>query len=233
MHTKLFFGGLALLAFFTACSIDGGPFEGPEIPQAGHIRFDQPAAGQTSRYVLLKGENFYEVENQKFEAISDTLILTVVAVDADGLLIEEKLSLGSVSRKGAGHTSDPDSTFRYRWMLRNDSIIQKPFTATPWVKSHFSHHQFALPLRPVTGSEADLTDWKVRPYCQEGICMSFDTKHLQYGRAYTNLNLYSNNIPMTYDGPGIFFAYSREAGFVRSSWYGAWRISGYAWNLLP
>jgi hypothetical protein len=229
-YSKLSLICLALTGLLAGCSIDGGLL--PQEPAAERIRFDRPAVGQTSRYVLLKGENFYDVDNQKFELLADTLILRIVAVDAQGILIEDQLSAGSASRKGAGYTYEADSIFRYRWTLRNDSIIQKAEKPASWVKSHFTYHQFALSLRPVTSAEADITDWKVKPFCQEGICLAFDPKHIQFGQTYTNLNLYSNNIPMTYDGPGIFYAYSRETGFVRSSWYGAWRVSGYAWNLL-
>jgi hypothetical protein len=229
-YTKQLLGCLALTGLLAGCSIDGGLL--PQEPAAERIRFDRPAVGQTSRYVLLKGENFYDVDNQKFELLADTLILRIVAIDAQGILIEDQLSAGSASRKGAGYTGEADSIFRYRWTLRNDSIIQAVAQPDLGVRSHFGYYEFALPLRPITSEEADMTDWKVKPFCQEGVCLSFDPKHIQFGQTYTNLNLYSNNIPMTYDGPGALYAYSREAGFVRSSWYGEWRMQGYAWNLL-
>ena len=113
------------------------------LPDSGtHIRFNDMQIGQTSRYVLFKGEAYFEANNFNFTYLPDTLVLAIIGADANGYLVEEKLTPGSASLHGANHIYNADSVYRYYLAIENDTVRQKAVPGQSfWIPNHLTDNR--------------------------------------------------------------------------------------------
>lgn len=201
-----------------------------------HIRLNDMAVGQTSRYVLFRGESYYDPNHFGFEYLPDTLVLTVLSEDADGFLIEEKLTPGSASRHGAGHVSDPEAVYQYYFTVQNDTVFQKKAPAPsqePWLDTRLTDNPFALPLAQFTDPVVDIKGWKTTHPYTESYWTATDPQYTLFGIYYADLNILTENTHMQVDGPGSWYAYSASNGIVKTASYSWWTQVGLGWDLLP
>ncbi|MBL7774579.1 MAG: hypothetical protein JNK89_01170 [Saprospiraceae bacterium] len=228
LHSTLLAAVASLL--FTACCKDQ-----PEPPaQSGDpIRFDKLAVGQTSAYLGLLGENYYQNGSDDFSYTDDTLVLTVIAEDGKGFKIAETLRYtGDVDPWMA---AEKDSAYFYYLKVENDSLKILP-DGTSSVQSRlfdYTVSRAGLPLKNIASPEVTLTGWKTSfPYC-ECFRTAYAVDYTLFGLKYDRLNVVVDNTFMQVDGPGSTYVFARKYGLVRYSTYSWWTQSGYGWDLLP
>ncbi|HNE30202.1 MAG: hypothetical protein U0U46_19145 [Saprospiraceae bacterium] len=201
---------------------------------SNHVRFAGMAIGQASRFVLFEGESYYDPENFNFIYRPDTLILTVVGLDANGFLIEEKLTPGSASLHGAQYTPDAAETFRYYFSVEQDTLHQKAVPGQgAWPQTRLAIAPLTLPLAPFQSPEADIIGWKTDLMNYDFYWSAIDPDYVLFGIYYPDVNLLSDNRLMSPDGPGNWCAYSAASGLIKSATYSSWTGSGRGWDLLP
>lgn len=199
-----------------------------------HIRFTDMQVGQTSRYVFFEGESYYDENNINFTYFPDTLQLTIIGSDANGFLVEEKLTPGSASLNGANHVSNPNKVYQYYLKVENDTVFQRIVPGgSAWLESHLNYLPFKLPLAQFTAPEVNITGWKTNHGYTESYWTATDPDYSLFGVLYANLNILTDNRPMALDGPGTWYAYSAENGIVKTATYSWWTQEGEGWDLLP
>lgn len=231
MKQLLFF---TALLFFAACR--DNPDDALQPAPGNHIRLNDMAAGQISRYVLFRGESYYDPDNFSFEYLPDTLVLTVVGQDADGWLIEEKLAPGSASLNGDGPVQNPEAVYQYYWKIQNDTLFLNPVPGPGqqwWVDTRFTANEFALPLAPFTDPVTDIKGWKTTHPYTESYWTATDPAYALFGIYYAGLNILTENTHMQVDGPGSWYAYTAANGIVKTASYSWWTQEGLGWDLLP
>ena len=236
MKTNLFFYLLVLTTIFSACSDDDLIEEEECRTPSNHIDFTNPAEGQTSSYLLLTGEQYFDDNNNfSFEYTGDTLILTVESITSDGILIKEELSEGSTGEALSSWILDIDLPHYITAVIDNDSIQFFPEVAINPASLLFGGHVYndKLPLTNITENETTIEGWKNGlGYCEcdrEGFVT--DTNLLGYD--YERLNIAIRNAEMQVDGPGHTYVYSANEGIVRYSIYSWWSSTGIGWDRLP
>lgn len=229
-YLLLLFAGLAgVILLFPACEKDcyvhyesGGK----------NINFQQLAVGQSARYLGLLGEKYYMASTDDYGYTDDTLVLTIVAQDANGFKVAEALHYQGDVDNGI---ADKDSTYYYYFQVQSDTLQIMPFGPGQVKSRIFTYflRQQGLPLKTITGQKVVITGWKTSlPYCecrQEGYAENYGL----FGVAYDTLNVLVDNSFMAVDGPGQTYVYSAASGIVRFSTYSWWTQSGYGWDLLP
>jgi len=205
------------------------------LPDSGtHIRFNDMQIGQTSRYVLFKGEAYFEANNFNFTYLPDTLVLAIIGADANGYLVEEKLTPGSASLHGANHIYNADSVYRYYLAIENDTVRQKAVPGQSfWIPNHLTDNPFVLPLAQFTTPEVNIVGWKTDHAYTESYWTATDPAYSLFGYFYADLNILTDNRDMVLDGPGSWYAYSAENGIVKTASYSWWTQEGIGWDLLP
>jgi hypothetical protein len=116
----------AALALFVWVLVAGGCNDDPVHPQpAGldHVRFDALAVGQKSNYLYFVCTHYGDPSHGTQTYEPDTLMLVVAGQEGDRFRIEESLTADSASRHGAGHLSDPDTTYTYWMQSTGDSLF--------------------------------------------------------------------------------------------------------------
>lgn len=229
MRTLFFL--LSALLLWASCRDRREPLQ----PASGNfIRFNDMQIGQSSRYVLFEGEDYYDPDNFDFVYRPDTLVLTVVGADANGFLIEEKMTPGSASRHGAGYIIDADSIYRYYFSVNDDTLFQK---ALPGPGAYLNHRlgytTLELPLAQFTGPEIEIIGWK--PDFMDGnfYWSAIDRDYQLFGVFYPDVNVLSDNRFMPPDGPGVWCAYTATNGLIKIATYNSWTRQGQGWDLLP
>jgi hypothetical protein len=204
------------------------------FPAGGGIRFDSMAVGQSARYVCLFGENYVSVTSGDFVYTDDTLVMEIVAQDANGFKVAERLRYAGTVH--AWMADEPDETYYYYLSTENDSLQLKPASAGLLRSRIFSYGMTTkrkLPLTDITTNPVAIAGWKTAfPYCecrQEGYALDYSL----FGQTYDRLNVVVENSDMAVDGPGETYIYAPQYGIVRFSIYSWWTQSGYGWDLLP
>lgn len=204
------------------------------LPDPGaHIRFNDMQIGQTSRYLRFSGENYYDPNNFNFIYLADTLVLRIIGADANGYLVEEKLTPGSACLNGGVFLPDADSTFVNYWKIENDTVSLHAANGAFWPYSHFVYGAFALPLASFTEPSVEITGWKTNHSYTESYWTAVDPAYTLFGHFYADLNVLTDNRPMATDGPGALFVYNPENGIVKTASYSWWTQTGEGWDLLP
>ena len=204
----------------------------PDPPEyTGSIRFDSMEIGQRSRYLALLGE-YYSSILDSFAYTTDTLQLQIVAQDANGYLIEESFRyVGAVSN---WFNHEKDSIFRYYVTVVDDTLRFKQVGASYLRSRIFGYYtaRDGLPLADISSPKIDIVGWKTNlGYCE---CRrtGYTEDYSLFGKTYPRLNVALDNEPMSFDGNGETYVYSKTVGIVRYSTYSWWTAGGYGWDLL-
>ncbi len=222
----------ALLIFLSGCCKDDSTL--PTDSKVERIQFNKLAVGQSSSYLGLLGENYYLSTTDDFVYTDDTLVLTVVAHDAQGYKVAETLHYnGDVDTWMA---AEKDSVYHYYIEIKNDSLFIRPTASATYVRSRMFDYwanQSGLPLAEIADPAIQISGWKTDlPYCE---CdrTGYAENYSLFGQNYDRSNVVVANSHMAFDGPGSTYVYSPKHGIVRFSTYGWWTQSGYGWDLLP
>ena len=230
---------VALFVFSCRKENPPGPTGPTGPPAAGLIRFDSMAVGQISKYIGLTGEDYYTSNNDNYQYVDDTLVLEIVAQDANGFLVAESLHyVGDIYPWIGEH---PDSVYHYYLEVKDDTLKAKKVPSPsqwPYPDSRIFSFRTAmndggLPLAQITSPKVDILGWKTSlGYCE---CRreAYTEDYTLFGVDYPPLNVIVENSAMAFDGNGETYVYSKETGVVRFSTYGWWTQSGYGWDLLP
>ncbi len=231
MQKRSFFSLMLAVVFLANCKKDC-----PELPNsaAGNgIRFDSMAVGQRAKYIGLLGENYFTPSTDDYTYTDDTLLLEIVAEDANGFKVAESLRYVGAVDDWMGF--EKDSTYFYYLKVENDSLRMHPI-GSPFLRSRIFAYvvgQMGLPLKKITTPQVSITGWKTSlPYCecrQQGYTVDYEL----FGLTYDYLNVIVENSSMAFDGNGETYVFSSHHGIVRSSTYSWWTQSGYGWDLLP
>lgn len=197
------------------------------------IQFDQMAVGQTSRYLGLLGEKYYQSTTDDFVYTDDTLVLTIVGKDAKGFQVAEEVHYnGDVDGWLA---PEKDSVYHYYLDIKDDTLKIYP-DGTSYLKSRLFHYaagSTGLSLAPVANPEIQIAGWKTDlSYC-ECFRNGYAQDYSLFGQDYDRLNVVVDNRSMAFDGNGETYVYAGKYGIVRASTYSWWTSSGYGWDLLP
>lgn len=203
------------------------------MPSSDRIRFDQPAIGQTSRYLGLLGEDYFTADFDHYSYTDDTLVLEIVAKDNNGFKVRETLrSVGDVDPWMAG---EQDSVYYYYFRVADDTLKVTPVGSADYIRSRiftYGAGTKGLGLKDIDNQQVEIKGWKTDlDYCEcdrEAYTLNYE----QFGVSYDRLNVVVNNFFMAIDGPGETYVYSQKSGIVRFSQYGWWTQSGYGWDLL-
>jgi len=227
---------LLLLLLLVVIALNSCKKDCPEIPDpttGDGLRFDNLAVGQTARYIGLLGENYYTPSTGDFAYTDDTLLLKIVAQDANGFQVAESLHyVGDVDDWMA---QEKDSTYFYYLKVQNDTIRVQPIGSDFLHSRIFTYgvSQSGLPLKKITSQQVSISGWKTSfNYCecrQEGYAVGYEL----FGQTYDYLNVIVENSFMAVDGPGETYVFSKNHGIVRFSEYGWWTQAGYGWDLIP
>lgn len=224
---------LAACAALTLFSCKEGYDPEPPTPQSeDHIRFDQLAVGQKSRYLGLTGKNYHS-NSDDFTYTDDTLVLEIVGQDANGFRVRE--SLHYVGDVFTWLNPDKDSVYHYYIHIQDDTLRFKAVSGN-YIPSRMVEYLISktgLPLSNFTNQPITLTGWKTNlGYCEcrrTGYALDYEL----FGQTYPRLNVLIENTPMQYDGNGATYAYDKSVGIVRMSTYSWWTSEGFGWDLLP
>ncbi len=202
------------------------------------IKFDRPAIGQKTRYILFRGANYRDANNLNFEYLKDTLELEIVGKDsALGWNIREKLTAGSVSLHGESNVAYPDSEFKY--FFKSEGYIFLLNSRDERISSRIfflekeSNYPY-LTLLDYQSPEVDMKGWKTSLPYAENYRTAYTKNYNLLGITYPHLNVVINNTGMqTQSGLGNTHIYSSANGLVRSTQYNRYTQQGYGWDLIP
>lgn len=222
---------LLIISFIWSCAPEATP---PQMLET--ISFVNPQIGQTSRYILLQGENYHEEKNTNFSYLFDTLQVSVTEVHDGYFVVKEALTEGSISRHGQSRVSFADSTFYYHIVV-NDNLeltIKAPGERT--FSRLFFIQEGATELLPLTNFQdlkVDIVGWKTSlPVVNEKI-QAFTQDFDLFDQTFPKLNVLVDNRNMRRLGVGQTHIYSATKGLVRSSQYNSSTGAGFGWDLLP
>lgn len=223
---------LALLVL--RCKKEDTRPELPTLPSDHNISLKHPQVGQTSRYVLLKGERYFDdSQPDAYSYAADTLVVELVDETATGFRIREYLTEFSASKSSPmPEVPFPDSVTYYEMQLQGDSVLfssnEEFFTSRllPFASRPFS-------LSVFQSNPTSFVGWKTElPYC-ECYREAFVEELSLFGYTYPDLNVIIDNLAMQVDGPGYTVVYSADAGWVRTYVVNWWTQTGQGWDLLP
>ena len=231
------------LCWFGACkdqtTIDPSAWQDPleGLPDAGPLRFDEPAIGQRSRFVFFEARADSNNLSPKYQYSPDTLVMAFTGKAGDNWIVSEFLTEGSLSRTHPelGYLKpDPDTVYSTYLQTTSDSIL---FTK----KSGHFEYSYALANAGLRLPKA-LTD---APATQNDDCQPFlgystyvwleyALNYQRNGHNFDHLNLHFDYHEMAFDGFGYCFVYAPKYGFVRAAWVSAWTPDlARGWDLLP
>ena len=239
IYAQSFLWTLALLALLVvACKKEETqPDPDPVTPvdtltYMGPIRFDTMKIGQKSRYLGLLGDN-YPSNNSTFNYTGDTLQLQIVGQDGNGYLIEERYRYAGIVSDWLDY--EKDSVYQYYAKVVDDTLRFKQPGST-YIRSRIVGYQISkdgIALADISSPKIEIQGWKTNlGYCE---CRrtGYAEDYNLFGKTYPRLNVLIENSPMSFDGNGETYIYSKTAGIVRYSTYSWWTQNGYGWDLLP
>lgn len=204
------------------------------LPDAGPLRFDNPAIGQRSYYAYFKAVLDLNTKAVTYEYTADTIVLAITGKKGSQWIAKDFLTPGSYSIQKKDGTFKYDSVFVTLMDIDTDSIA---FTRpAPDIYSTyffiFNGARFAIPLAPV--SEPAAQNPTCSPFFFSGSdTMAYALNYTQLGQTYDHLNIYMDFSQVEIDGAGITYAYEPPDGFVRMTWINP--LIGYAGgcDLIP
>jgi len=214
-----------------SCKQDTSLPEPDPIPNRNPIRFDQLAVGQISQYLYLWGEYYQSMENNHFGYLDDTLQLKIVGQNDQGFEVEETLHyVGDVP---IYFNATKDSVYRYYLKIEGHNLFIRK-NNQPYLHSRifeFNTSMVGWWLPNFGGLEVEILGWKTSLGYVSGRRTGYTKSYTLFGQTYPRLNVLVENSPMSYDGMGETYVYSRTSGIVRFSRYSL--SKGYGWDLLP
>ncbi|MBK8967914.1 MAG: hypothetical protein IPM36_14845 [Lewinellaceae bacterium] len=203
------------------------------VAKGNPIQFDRMEVGQSSRYLGLLGEKYFQSSTNDFVYTDDTLVLTIVGKEAKGFRVAEEVRYkGDVDNWMA---PEKDSTYHYFLDIKDDTLKIYP-DGSDYLKSRLFHYAAGttgLSLAPVADPKIQISGWKTDlSYCEcfrNGYAVDYSLFNLEYDR----LNVVIDNRSMAFDANGETYVYAGKYGIVRASTYGWWTSMGYGWDLLP
>lgn len=202
-------------------------FNGPAL------RFDNLAVGQGARFIGLNGEQYSSSGVNIFEYTDDTLQLEIIAENANGFLVKE--SLYYTGEVNEWLSPDKDSIYQFYIKIVDDTL-RFGAAGSSYLYSRifgYSTSKQGLPLANFSNQTIEIDGWKTKlGYCE---CRQsgYTENYTLFGENYPFLNVLVENAPMSFDGNGETFVYSKTAGIVRASTYSWWTSTGIGWDLLP
>lgn len=202
-------------------------FNGPAL------RFDNLAVGQGARFVGLNGELYGSSGVSVFDYTDDTLQLEIIAENANGFLVRE--SLYYTGEVNEWFSPDKDSIYQYYLYISGDTLRFQKANSSFFYSRLFGYTtgKQGLPLANFSNQVIEIDGWKTKlGYCE---CRQsgYTENYTLFGATYPFLNVLVENKPMSFDGNGETFVYSKTAGIVRASTYSWWTQTGIGWDLLP
>lgn len=227
----LLLSGLVLLAISSCYK---GSEENPTVISSffNPIRPGAMQVGQKSRYVLLKGENYYDASAyDQFQYLPDTLIVEITAQDGSDFTFKEYFTNGSLPTGYPGYIMYDSNAVTYTARVENDTFKAK-LNSTQY--SRFFHFgNVSLPLAHISSNPTTIKGWKTTLPYSESYIAAHTTNYVLFGENWPFLNIIVNNTSMAYDGPGVTFVYEANAGIARTTSYSWWTQSGYGFDYLP
>ncbi len=230
----LFATALLCTLLFSACKHDFCGFsEADPVPNLGPISFENLAIGQTSKYLGLWGEGYDNNSNDIFGYTDDTLQLEIVGQDAQGFKVKE--SFHYVGDVLDWLKPDKDSVYYYYLEIENDTLRIHPAHGNYILSRIFAYHtsKIGLSLGNIASPKIEITGWKTAMNYCECRRIGFAENYSLFGQNYPLLNVVVENSPMSFDGNGETYVYSKSDGIIRFSTYSWWTQSGIGWDLLP
>ncbi len=230
MKYQIFVLPLLTLIFFTACKKDEVRPNDTRNPNP--IRFDNPAVGQTSRYVRFSDSNANDNDNS-FNFIKDTLVLEIVASDANGFKVKESLTPGSNCLTQTENPCESNAIFYY-FKIENDTVtLYDPLEPAACCPMMF-WHSFKLPMT-VANHLFMVDKWKLIAPATVVDCPESGRveNFTQFGKNYGTMNVTSTlSCNRAFDGHDYTYVYSASKGIVRFHEIGSWIPTGSGWYLL-
>lgn len=213
----------------SSCSKDGDGLFSSRSSKT--IVFDKMKVGQKSQYVLLKGQNYSRSDHASFEYIADTMVIEIVAEDANGFIAEEYLTAGSVSLNGEYNVAHPENVFTYYFNVKNEQLTITPINERENSRVFFLNDN-ALPFEKNDDLKVDIKGWKTSLPYKEQYIMAHVEDYSLFDEDYDFLNVMISNENMGSNQPGYTHIYAPNVGLVRSSQYSPETDKGFGWDLL-
>ncbi len=236
MKLRHLFFATAILStlLFSACRHDPRVYPEPDpVPNLNPIKFENLTVGQKSHYLGLWGEDYHTNNTNNFGYTDDTLQLRIVGLDAKGFKVEETfIYTGNVL---SWLTFDKDSVYHYYLKILDDTLRINPSHGTYVNSRIFGYHtaKNGLPLADIASPKIEISGWKTNlPYC-ECLRVGYTENYTLFGQTYPRLNVVVENSPMSFDGNGETYVFSKANGIVRFSTYSWWTQGGIGWDLIP
>lgn len=207
----------------------------PTIPLPKDMRLADLQVGQQNRYVLLKGENYFDAAQATFTYLDDTLVLEVISEDETGFLVSERLTEGSASLNGAFNVAFAESTFFFYLILdeENNKIRIQSTNERNRSRLFFTPDGDGLPLFQFEEPVVEIVGWRTDlPNAQSMIEARVNDYRINE-RSYPVANVLYDNRDMRVAGVGHTHVYDVNGGLIRSSRYSAQTGEGFGWDILP
>jgi len=201
------------------------PYINPILPSAMKV-------GQKSRYLMLKGENYFELgAYDDFSYLPDTLIVEITAQNGVDFTFKEYFTKGSLSVSYPGYIMYDTNAVTYLARVENDTF--KTIQNNNQYSRLFHYNNVALPLAHINNNLTTIKGWKTTLAYTESYVNAHATGYNLFGKAWAFLNIIIDNRSMAFDGPGATFMYEGEVGIARTGSYSWWTQSGYGFDYLP
>lgn len=220
------------LSTFSSCH--KGPDENPTVisPYFNPIRPGAMQVGQKSRFLMLKGENFYEQgAYDQFEYLPDTLIVEIMAQNGADFTFKEYFTKGSVPVSYESYIMYDTNAVSYVARVQNDTF--KTIFNTNQYSRLFHFSNVSLPLAHINSNQTTIKGWKTTLPYTESYTAAYATDYKLFEKNWPFLNIIVDNRSMAFDGPGATYMYEADAGIARTSSYSWWTQSGYGFDYLP
>ncbi len=207
------------------------------LPNLGQIQFNNMQIGQRSRYLFFAIPNTNDTTTL-IDYRPDTLVVAVAGQDAQGYLIREFMTRGSVSYDSmVNPVLYGDSVLTYHLRVENDSLyIINPNVFWSVASRIFVTPDQALPLTPITSPQTTFVGWQTTlpSDFSSSYVPAYVANFTHWGQAFDHLNIIWDGRQTASDGNRFLFAYSPDHGLVRWATRGSFfQVSGYGWDLLP
>ncbi|NEN24311.1 hypothetical protein G3O08_12430 [Cryomorpha ignava] len=228
---KNYFALLLLVAIGISCTKNDDDDCGiPNPPEASENFLESLNIGDKLYYSMLIGENYYQQGEDVYSYTGDTLELEVLNISEAGVLIAQRITAGSnMMDDSVVYYWNKDSVYTNTWNIEGDSLIVE--SDAPYFENHLLGIS-RLKFSDYSEQEVEITGWRTSYSYSEANAQLFTTNYTLFNHDYDSLSVYIHNEPMSYDGNGSSFVYSKTHGIVRSSEYGWWSQSGYGWDRI-
>lgn len=223
---------------FTSCNKNNTSID-PLASLGNIIRFDELEIGQTSKYIFFIGSDYTDLTKSNFLYYTDTLVVEIVDIDANGYLVKEYLTDNSASKTGASNVPFPDAEFSY--YINVDGETAEPTLKVDSQDSRLKTRLFQFSSQTTTSfalednedMEIDIIAWSTSQPLFDGILEAY-TKDLEIlEQVFPRLNVFIDNRDIPFGAPGTANIYHKRYGLVRSVQYNAANGKGFGWDLLP